>query len=98
VQLRKSALPQRRDIRGEAGVDGGDQARSGLRRRLLSARALLPEDRRIAARKRHLREVRRNKEESDAVALRCAALVNIGTTNTGTDRTTGITGHHGERQ
>src|SRR5262245_33304146 len=76
VQLCKSALPQRRYVRGEAGVDGGDQARSGLRRRLLSARALLPEDRRITACKRNLREVRRNKEESDTVALRRAALVN----------------------
>src|SRR4029453_10258171 len=76
VQLRKSALPQRRDIRGEARIDGGDQARSGLRRRLLSARAILPEDRRTAACKRYLREVRRNKEESNAVALRRAALVN----------------------
>src|SRR5215475_11487747 len=75
VQLRKSALPQRRDIRGEARIDGGDQARSGLRRRLLSARAILPEDRRTAACKRYLREVRRNKEESNAVAFRSAALV-----------------------
>src|SRR4029453_1630367 len=76
VQLRKSALPQRRDIRGEARIDGGDQARSWLRRRLLSARAILPEDRRTAACKSYIREVRRNKEESNAVTLRRAALVN----------------------
>src|SRR5262249_49896231 len=81
LPLRQGALPQWSDIRGETGVDGGHQAGPGIRRRLLPARALLPEDRRKAACKRHFREVRRNKEKPGAVTLWCAAVVNMKANN-----------------
>src|SRR5574341_852405 len=77
LPLRQSSVSQGHDVRSEAGIDGGHQARSGLWRRLLPACSLLPEDRRGATRQRDFRQVRRDQEESATVALRRAPVVSI---------------------